>query len=155
MTGKKRKVAVIVTSILIAGTLSFILINSMLSRDTSAETSGKLFAFLKNAFDAVFGEGVITHAILRKLTHFGEFALLGFEICALYLFLGNFKFIKFLHIAPYGLFVAVLDESIQILSNRGAQVLDVLIDYSGYAFATVTVLVAYTIIYFVKKKKKE
>lgn len=151
---KGKKTGIIIFSVLIALTLAFIWGNSAVSKNASAAGSSRVYNALKGALDFIFGEGVITHSVFRKLAHGGEFMLLGLEICALRLFLGGAGIRGFAALLPYGLFVAVADESIQILSERGSSVTDVLIDYCGY----LTALLIFCAVYFtsaaIKKRKK-
>ena len=81
---KAKKIKIIITSLLLGCTLLFIFVNSCLSKQTSGNESGALFELVKPIFDFIFGKGVITHQIFRKLAHFSEFALLGLEINYLY-----------------------------------------------------------------------
>ena len=52
-----------------------------------------------------------------------------------------------------GLFVAVIDESIQILSDRVAAVVDLLVDYSGYLTATIVFFLVVLVVKLIKKSK--
>ena len=142
---EKNKVAALITGILIVLTLAFIWGNSCLSMTASGEESEGIFQKLKPLFDFLFGEGAITHSLFRKLAHAGEFFLLGAEICLMYIFLGAFDKNRIFEILFFGLFCAVTDESIQILSERGSSVKDVLIDFSGFT-AAVLCFVIYMII---------
>ncbi len=143
---EKNKVGAAVTGILIALTLAFIWGNSCLSVSASGKESEGIFEKIKPVFNFLFGEGVITHSLFRKMAHAGEFFLLGAEICLLYIFLGAFNKNKVFEIMFLGLFCACFDESIQILSERGSSVKDVLIDFSGFT-AAVLCFVLYLIIF--------
>ncbi len=142
---KSKKFAIVLDSILILATLCFIWGNSILSKTQSSDGSSRVFATLKPIFDAVFGEGVITHNIFRKITHFCEFGLLGIEVFALHALLHKIKPVNLILVLIYGLAVASVDEIIQIFSNRGASVFDVLIDFWGFTTA-VLVLTLFTLI---------
>lgn len=153
----KKKIRIITLAVGIIITLGFIWGNSCLSVQTSAEESGKVFSWLKVVFDFIFGKDVIDHNGMRKITHFCEFFLLGIEINALYYQLFGQNKRTILQILPVGLIVAIVDECIQILSNRGPAVVDVLIDYVGYLTAfivsVVFVLIMNKIIQNRKNKK--
>lgn len=119
--------------ILLAATLCFIWGNSCLSRAESSQLSGGLLAWLKPALEAL-GLGWIDDHIIRKLAHFGEFALLGCELAAL-LFLNRGRTGKsFLTAELCAVFVAVTDETLQFFSHRAPMVRDVLLDASGALF---------------------
>ena len=142
---KSKKFAIVLDSILILATLCFIWGNSILSKTQSSAGSGKLFLKFQPFFDRVFGEGVITHNIFRKITHFCEFGLLGIEVFVLHALLHKIKPVNLILVLIYGLAVASVDEIIQIFSNRGARVFDVLIDFWGFTTA-VLVLTLFTLI---------
>ena len=65
---------------------------------------------------------------MRKAAHFSEFALLGAELFALRLLLHR----RSLTAAPLAvLCTAVIDETIQIYSERTSSTIDVIIDFFG------------------------
>ena len=116
---KGRKTGIIICSVLIAATLAFIWGNSAVSKAESAEESGKVYGVFAEFFNAIFGEGVITHKIFRKIAHFSEYALLGVEIYALISLTLGIRPLVVLSSFQFGLYAAVIDESIQILSEKG------------------------------------
>ena len=120
-----------ILSLLLALTLAFIWGNSLLSIPESQSESLWILDLLNPLLDFVFGPGVVTDHILRKTAHFCEFALLGAELRLLFRLLGQ----KGLQGQSNALFAAlaaaVTDESLQLLSDRGSQVRDVLLDFSG------------------------
>lgn len=149
---KSRKITIIILSVLIVLTLAFIFSNSLKTQTQSAESSGGLYEKLKPVFDFLFGQGTITHSKFRVMAHFAEFFVFGGEIGLFY----HFAFLKpkkrWAEMVSIGLFVAVLDESLQLLNDRGAEVLDVLCDYSGYILA---VLIVNCFTYFICRAKKK
>ena len=149
---KAKKIKVIITSVLLGLTLAFIWGNSMLSMQESGEESQSIYSIVETIGKIFFGEA-FTHDFFRKLAHFSEFFLLGLEINYLYFVLHGVKKEKLAEIISAGLFVAVIDESIQILSNRGAMVKDVLIDYSGYLLSVGAFFLLLYIIKLIKNKK--
>lgn len=78
---------------------------------------------------------------VRKYAHFAEFALLGILVSIYGLLRSKLTFQKLMNILSFGLFIAVADESIQILSGRGPLVKDVLLDMAGYGSGTAVSLV--------------
>ena len=152
---KKRKVLIILVSIALAATLGFIWINSCLSQETSASESGGVYETIKPTLDAVFGEDKVSHNTVRKSAHFFEFFMLGLEISALYYLVHGVKKEKIAEVISAGLFVAVIDESLQILSNRGPMVIDVLIDYSGYLLAVGLTCLGIFVLHKIRKRKAE
>lgn len=149
---KKRKISIIILSILIFLTLAFIWGNSMVPKGESGQGSSSIFnKIVKPITDFLFGKDNFTHAHFRKTIHAVEFFVLAVEIVCLYCLINRLKGVNYFTIFTYGIFVAVLDEAIQILSNRGAMVLDVLIDYLGYVIG---VSISYLILYICYKIKK-
>lgn len=152
---KSQKIGLIISLILTALTLAFIWGSSMLPKTQSANQSRGVFEALKGVLDGIFGVGVITEEILRKLAHGGEFALLGVEICLVWLFLARFSARTLHEICFLGLFVAVADEGIQILSKRGPLVTDILIDFGGVIVATLIFFGVWILIKSIKNKRKK
>lgn len=149
---KGKKLKIIITSVVIALTLAFIWGNSAVSVAQSGQSSGGVYGSVKPALDKIFGEGVITHHVFRKTAHLVEFFCLGIEVCLLYYFIYGIKPSKLSEIFLCGLAVAVIDESIQILSSRGSDVFDVLIDFIGFAIAVGLSNLAFIAIKKIKEK---
>lgn len=150
---KSRIFAIVIDSVLIVATLCFIWGNSILTKTQSSAGSGKLFLKFQPFFDRVFGEGVITHNIFRKIIHFYEFGLLGIEVFVLHALLGKIKPVNLIFILLYGLAVASIDEIIQIFSSRGPSVIDVVIDFCGYIFAVLVLTLFAIILRKIRKRK--
>ena len=115
---KKKRTA---AAVLIIITLAFIWSNSLLNREYSTMESN----WVLELFSLIFGSGAVSEHFIRKLAHFAEFAFLGAE---LYVFFGKYRLS-----VSHGLFAALADESLQMLSDRSAEVKDVLLDFSGVA----------------------
>ena len=123
----------IILGLLVLLTLAFIWGNSLLPRTESQELSRSLLAEICAAL-----ENVGLHLDpqndhwLRKLAHFSEFGLLGVELCALLFLNRRARPQGFVNCAFAGLAAAVTDEALQLVSNRGSQVQDVLLDFAGF-----------------------
>ena len=122
-----------ILGLLVLLTLAFIWGNSLLPRTESQELSRGLLAEICAALETV---GVHLDPQndhwLRKLAHFGEFGMLGAEL-GLLLCLNRRQSVQgFVNCAFAGLAVAVTDEALQLISNRGSQVQDVLLDFAGF-----------------------
>lgn len=151
---EKNKTGIIIVSALLFLTLAFIWGNSILSAETSGKESQGIYNSVKPAMDAVFGEDVVTHGVFRKLAHGAEFFVLGTEMCLLFLFLGLFEEKRLFTILSCGLFAAVIDESIQVLTSRGSAVTDVLIDFGGVAAATAIFYAAFKTVAVLRSRRK-
>ncbi len=134
--------------------ICFIWGNSMLSK----EMSGAISQFIANILGGGADVGDEGHHLLRKLAHFSEFAALGALSCLFFGTLTNDIYRKYLSVTLTGLIVPLMDETIQIFSDRGYSLVDVWIDISGFVIgALITVLVLFLIakFRFVKDVHKE
>ena len=150
---KKRIFFTVLISILIALTVGFIWSNSMKSIPESSDQSENTYSWVKAVLDFIFGKGVITHSVFRKLAHFAEFFILGVEVNLLFIAIKKYRF-KWLYFQLLiGLFIAGVDEIIQIFYKRGASIIDVLIDFSGVLTATLIISLIILIIIKIKTEK--
>lgn len=136
---KHRSVCLTLLSLLILLTLGFIWGNSMMSIPESQEISLSYLDKLSPILNTVFGPGRITDHLLRKTAHFCEFALLGAELRLLLLLLGQRGLQGLSNALFAGLAAGVTDETIQIFSQRGSRVADVVLDFSGALFGALIV----------------
>lgn len=103
--------------------LALIFAHSSMTASVSGKESLGLLARLQVLFPW------LTHNLLRKLGHFGEFAVLGFLLTGSFWNLKNFRLSK-----PLGsaLFVALCDETLQLfIPGRSGEIRDVWIDFAG------------------------
>ena len=99
----------------------------------------------------LIGEENVTDHFIRKLAHFTEFSVLGAEMACLSLLLTKRRIHGMMHCLFAGLLAAVIDESLQLLNDRGSQVQDVLLDFGGVLFG---VLLIHLIAYLRRGKEK-
>lgn len=148
MDDSLRKKAGKIIVVLIILTLAFIWYNSSLSRVESADISrgflADIAAFLKEL--GIVIDSTEDH-FLRKLAHFFEFGLLGAELIMLPIIYGKCSAQAVLNCLFFGMTAAVIDETIQIFSDRGSLVSDIWIDFSGVAAAVIVILIIYSIVY--------
>lgn len=109
--------------------ICFIFINSILSSDISTKISEVITLLLGGDLSAKSND----HFAVRKLAHFIEFCALGVVAVLL---LRNIPmrdnlFGKIM-LLLVGITIPLVDETIQIFSNRGSSLKDVWIDMSGY-----------------------
>lgn len=125
--------------LLFCGSISVLLLlliwsNSLQPATASDALSTGVLAQLQQFWHNITGSAFpLSNHLLRKLAHFSEFFLLGL-FTTLTGAACSQKKIRFLPAILYvGLLSAVLDETIQYFSpGRGPQVMDVLIDHSGF-----------------------
>lgn len=152
---RSRNIIVWIIVAFIIITVGFIWFNSARAKEQSSKSSEKVYVTVKEVVDTVFGEDVVpvTHDGIRKTAHFFEFMALGAEFCALYITLKRESFKGYLEILPFGLYVSAIDEGIQILSDRGPEVRDVWLDYSGYLCALAVFFAVFLIRLAIKTKR--
>ena len=108
--------------------------------------------------ESPFLEAIRPH--IRKIAHFLEHGVLGLEVFFLCLSMQKYsgKKRKIMPIGiktifssiNFGLIIALIDESIQILSERGPSITDMWIDISGYASFTLLLVIIYVIVNIIK-----
>ncbi len=102
---------------------------SCLPSDLSRLESKGIFDLIRPVLAFFLGEDRVTHNLVRKLAHFTEFFFLG---CLIALLL-PMDWKRRLLCCGLCLLAAFLDETIQVFSDRGDQVVDVWLDFSGAA----------------------
>ncbi len=122
----KRIALLIVTGLMLA----FIFGQSAFPKTVSAEESGLLAENVLNPLFELLGFRPLSQNAVRKIAHVAEFTILSvlLTLC----FRG-----QIVKSAGAGFAAAFLDESIQLLSGRGALITDVWIDLIGVAIGSV------------------
>ena len=124
-------------TILLVLLLVFIWGNSCLPVWASSRESGHVMGLLRPLLERFVGEGNVTNHLVRKLAHFIEFTALGLVIGLLVQSGRRFRPRAVVFSLVMGLLAAFVDESIQILSDRGDQIIDVWLDFSGVTLGVV------------------
>ena len=133
--------------------LAFIFGNSLLPKEESASVSGGVQGIIESIVGEDSPIAEFFRLYLRKIAHVTEFALLAIEVTLLRFLYDKRSLSSFLHSLSFGLLVGVTDESLQILTDRGPMVSDVLLDFSGYAaLAFVTEGIIFLTVYTMKKR---
>ena len=150
-----RKALKIALLLLIAGTIAFIFTQSMLPQEQSAQQSDKVGDILEEIIPPETPVGGYVQENVRKIAHFVEFAVLGVWV-ALYLILFLKKYVYAALSYLFALVLALFDETIQIFSGRGPDVIDVWIDFAGYAsFFTLVFLLSILVIFIYERRKNK
>jgi len=123
-------------------TLGFIWGNSIGSTPKSHSESQKALEYVRPILEPVVGADKITDHLVRKIAHFAEFGALGCELAALLVVRGRVGLQGVANCLFAGLSVAVIDETIQIFSNRGSQVQDVWLDFAGVCAGIALILLS-------------
>ena len=145
--------------LLIAINLTFIWCNSLLDQTQSGQVSSEVTEVIRPILEPIIGEDNYSGGIVRKLAHFVEFGVLGGLLSLLMNRLHLTRGLSRLLLLPYlltsGLLAAMIDETIQIYTNRGSQVLDVRLDFSGVIVGfALTHAVTMAILIIIRKKKQ-
>lgn len=155
MENIKKRRSVIVLSILAALNLVIIWGNSFLSFEDSSKGSSFITTLLKVFFKDADFPGL--EYIVRKCAHFCEFACLGALSVLLLFCIVGFDLHRTWDYISVPVFACLLasstDETIQIFSDRGNSVSDVLLDFSGSVTAMVIFFVTVSIMQSVKRRR--
>ena len=116
--------------ILLILVLAFIWGHSCMSVSESRDESSRVMDVITPFLEFFIGKGNVTLHLVRKLAHFTEFAALGAILALLFPLTGKGLLVS----ASCGLLAGFLDETIQIFSDRGDQISDVWLDFSGALF---------------------
>ena len=127
----------------------FIWSNSMIS----PALSGKLSHFMAAILGGNQEPSAEEHFFVRKMAHFFEFFALGVTALGLVRQYTDDKYRKILFLLFTGVFVPLVDETIQIFSSRGSSITDIWIDIGGFATGCALALGICVIIRAIKRKK--
>ena len=144
----------IILILLILGTVAHAFYQSSLPPKKSAEVSGKVGEIIEQIIPPETKPGEYIQKNLRKLAHFTEFFFLGL-FTAIYTVVYSRKKGGFASLFPFGIIVALLDETVQIFSKRGASVKDIWIDTLGYSSAVLAVLLIFIAVLLVRRAREE
>lgn len=145
---------IILITAMIITVLSFFVQSALPSNISSAESDA-----VSDAIEPIIPSdtpvGEIVHPNIRKIGHFFEFGLFGFEV-VLFLFLYTKRSLRnIVYSMAAALFIGLLDETVQIFSGRGPQISDVWLDFSGFATVfTLCYLMFFFASYVFKKIRK-
>ena len=149
---KKQTIWRILLLMLIAATLLFIWKNSLMPKEDSLEDSEAVTGFLRPLLGFFIGEENVTDHFVRKLAHFTEFGILGAEFSCFALLVTKRRLHGLFHCLFAGLLAAVIDEALQLLTDRGSQVQDVLLDFIG---VTIAVCIVHLLAYLFGRRKRK
>ena len=147
-----RKQIVFIVCILLI--VELIWINSSLPVQQSRAQSGSVQQVLNWIISRLGSSVTLSVHLVRKFAHIVEYSLLG-SVTALFVII-FFTKIRWYHIwnaFSFVLIVAVVDESIQILSGRGPLISDVLIDMGSAIMATMLLFTANWLIRRLRRKR--
>ncbi len=150
MRTEPKSIIKIALLILIALNLAFIFVQSLIPPEESTKESGAVGEFIEEIIPPETKPGEFIQINLRKIAHFVEFAALGTEVALYWILFLRRRVALFLSF-PAALMVGFFDESLQLISERGASVKDVWIDFLGFVFSSVIIYTGYLIFYLIRK----
>lgn len=161
MKNDKRQVFRIILIVAIICTLLFIFSQSLLPAEESTEVSNEFSGFLGILISPDTPFGSFIHTNIRKIAHFTEFFFLGMLVSvyvSAFVFTPDFTkkqtVFNTVNSLVFGMTVALLDETLQILSKRGPAIADVWLDTWGYVTAQLIVFAVFFIKNYVRKRTK-
>ena len=118
----------------------------------SKEVSGAISKFVAGIIGGDAGTTEEGHHLVRKLAHFTEYAALGATGHLLFDCTIQDKYRKYTTVSLVGVATPLIDETIQIFSQRGPALTDVWIDVGGYLLGVLVVFVVFCIMRNRQKK---
>lgn len=154
LNSKRRKLIIVVFSVLVLLISVFIFVNSAMDYEASHSSSGAIADIISP--DASVEDYEQTEFTLRKLAHLIEYFSLGAVSAALCISISRFYGRKLYGYALfYSLLVAVIDEYIQSFTGRGSMLSDVVLDLAGIVLGFTLMLIGFYLVLFIKKKNKK
>ncbi len=150
---KKHIILRCITTVVSVIMVGFIFFQSMKPANQSSTDSGKVLDFLNSLASLVGLNNPFTHAGVRTLAHFTEFAVLGVALSAMYSTYLCKRIRVFMVSVISSVLTAISDECIQLFSDgRACQFKDVCIDTAGALCGCIFMLLILLI--FSKRKAK-
>ncbi len=150
---KKAMLRVFLLSLIVFN-LIFIYAQSMLPPEKSSDQSDKVGEIVGEIIPPDTKPGQFVQLNLRKIAHFVEFFMLGITL-SLYVSVFHFDGIHIALSYPMALFLAFIDESIQLFTDRGPSVKDVWLDFLGFVASSVIFYTGCMVINVLLKKRKQ
>lgn len=129
----RNRVKIMIFAFLCVANIIFIFSNSIPSIPESKETSEQIMEIVDPVLSNYVDDRDMRHHIVRKSAHVIEFFCLGIFLTVL---LRTMKQSVFWGCGT-GIFVALIDETIQIFTSRGAQLQDVWLDFGSLLVAVI------------------
>ena len=131
--------------------VAFIFGQALLNQSASSKESSKVERLIVKIYSLLTGKKTLPFNV-RTAAHFSEFLLLGF---AMIFFVKSKKLgLRVLRSISYCGLIAFLDESIQLFSDRAAEVVDIWTDLFGAAAGTAIGFAVILLVNAVRKAKK-
>ena len=154
MKPNKKKISIIVFSVLYSALLIFMAYQSLSSADDSTIQSGTIVSLLSQLkiFEPLVKNGTIGDFVRKVIGHFSEFGILG--IFGYLLFINAFDNKYSLLIGSgVGLLSSAIIELLQFFGDgRAPSYFDIILDFEGYLTAFSSLTIVFLIIHLLKKE---
>jgi VanZ family protein len=150
---KRLTAAAILLLAIIVAVLLFIWGNSLESQPESQAKSLGMVEMITPLLEPIVGTGNVTDHFIRKLAHFTEFGVLGALLVLYTVVRSRLRLQSVVNCLSFSLATAVTDESLQLISSRGSQVQDVLLDFTSAAAGVGFVLLIYSVVAVIHRKR--
>lgn len=144
-----RKIVLILLLLFVLATVIFIFANSLRSPEESTSDSDSFGDFVATIIPPETELGDFVLEYIRKIAHFSEYGLLGIEIALIIVLYLKRPWRYALISLPSVIALAVVDESLQYISERGPSISDVWIDFGGFLFFSLLTYAAALLIRFI------
>lgn len=144
----------IILVLVIIATIAFIWGNSLESIAVSGQKSNRVLKAIAFILEPIFGKASATDHFVRKIAHFIEFCWLGICVVLIPIVRDRLSLQSVINCMFFCLSVAVIDEALQIISERGSQVKDILLDFSGASSGILFVVILHWIVNYLIAHKK-
>ena len=151
---KKNRIYLIIIIILLFEIVTFMFSNSLEPVAKSKAKSLFVMECVAPILELFVGKGNVTDHLVRKIAHFIEYLSLGVGLMLFEVIKSRLHFQNIANCLSIGLAVAVADESLQMLTDRGPMVKDVLLDFSGVLTGVLVVLLIYTAVKLARRREK-
>ena len=159
-----KRIVTVVALVLTVACVAFIFSNSLDSGVESGEKSSAVHKLVNEVAHSVGMTREISHATIRTLAHFAEFAALGALLALDVALLASVdpaaslsrEHGVLLLSLPASILVAIVDELLQLLSpGRATQFLDVLVDSGGALCGLLFFLAIFAVIHAILRRKSQ
>lgn len=152
---KKQAVVFIIMMLTLVTIFSFSLFDGDSSMRLSDGFDSGLGQTVRKILSVFIGKERAEELNIRKLGHFFEYSVLGFEATLFVIFGNNVGFTKLTDILFFGMASALFDETIQLgREGRSGQISDVWLDLSGFTLCAALTVLIYAIARLIKRRSK-
>ncbi len=153
---KKQLIVLIIAIFTLIAIFSFSLFDGDSSRQMSDGFDSGVGQVVRKVLSVFVGEKRSQELNIRKLGHFFEYSVLGFEASLFVILLGGSNAINAVCMLFFGMASALIDETIQLgRAGRSGQISDVWLDLCGFTLCAVLTLTVNAFVRSSKRRKSD